>query len=176
MKRILGDYRAFFADLLTRLDAAGIDVSGRPLSHIAYRTGTMDEYRRVRRQILVHCDSEVENVWNGRPIGKLLLREPLPLDASFDVSLIELIPPKHQRTYPMGLEHVGFVLGDEHAEFAVRHRDVLTEQQDQGPWCQPWVITFRNNRSVKFYREGLKEVVEREGRRFLPLDQQQNPA
>lgn len=73
--------------------------------------------------------------------------------------------------YPMGLEHAGFVLGDEHDEFGARYRDVLTEQQDQGPWCQPWVITFPNNRSVKFYREGLKAVVEREGRRFLPLNQ-----
>ncbi|MDZ7770769.1 MAG: hypothetical protein U5K38_17765 [Woeseiaceae bacterium] len=75
-----------------------------------------------------------------------------------------------------GLEHAGFVPGDENEQFASRLRDVLTEQQDQGAWCQPWVITFRNNRSVKFYREGLKEVVEHEGRRFLPLDQQRNPA
>ncbi len=54
----------------------------------------------------------------------------------------------------MGREHAGFVLGDEHDEFAMRHRGVLTEQQVQGPWCQPRVITFRNNTSVKFYHEG----------------------
>jgi hypothetical protein len=29
-------------------------------------------------------------------------------------------------------------------------------------------ITFENNRAVKFYKYPLKDVVEKEGRRFLP--------
>ena len=56
--------------------------------------------------------ANVENIWNGRPISKILLREPLEVEPHVTVDLIELLPPPHQRTYKMGLEHVGVVVGD----------------------------------------------------------------
>lgn len=168
LKMILGDYRRFFADLLARVTHAGIDVAGCPLSHVAFRTATMEEYFDVRDRLRAYCSAEVENVWNGRPIGKLLLARPLVVGDGWAVSLIELIPPPHRQPFPMGLEHVGVVIGEGFEAFCRKHDAVLTGRQDQGPYCRPAYITFENDRTVKFYRHSLKDVVEMEGRPFLP--------
>jgi predicted metalloenzyme YecM len=168
MENIIGDYRAFFGDLLQNLEKAGIDVTDRPISHLGYRTAGFSEYRRVREQIRHFCIADVENVWNGRPIDKLLLRQPLSLRKNTEVSLIELIPPPHRGEYPMGLEHCGIVIGETFDEFIGENEGAFTGSQDQGAYCQPVYITFENNRAVKFYKYPLKDVVEKEGRRFLP--------
>jgi predicted metalloenzyme YecM len=166
LQALLGNYKAFFADLKKRIVGAGIDIHGCPVSHIAFRTASFAEYSGVRDALRQFCSREVENKWNGRLINKLLLDQPLVLDADFHVFLIELIPPRHQREYPMGLEHVGIVIGESFDAFTESHNEVLTGRQDQGPYCQPAFITFDNNRTVKFYRYGLKDVVEMEGRTF----------
>jgi len=162
----IGDYPSFFSSQKRLLETTGIDVTPYPVSHLAFRARVHNEYLELRDGIETLCRANVENQWSGRPISKLLLQEPVQLDNRHHVDLIELIPPAHQPGYPMGLEHVGFVVGDEFEEFGRRHRDVLTGQQDQGPINQPYIITFRNGRSVKFHRYSLQEVVEKEGRTF----------
>lgn len=169
MEDILGDYRSFFDELRRCLQDHGIDIDGRRLSHLAFRTAAVEEYRAVQDRLKPRCVSHVENAWNGRPIDKLLLAEPLSLGNGFEVSLIELIPPPHREAWPMGLEHLGVVIGPELEEFVKRHEAVLTGRQDQGPWCQPAYVTFANGLTVKFYRWSLKAVVEKEGRRFQAL-------
>lgn len=166
MHEILGDYAGFVRDLDERLRRLGIDTTGRELSHLAYRTSTFDEYLRVRDAIEDVSSANVENEWNGRPISKLLLREPLELGNGHTVSLVELIPPPHQRDYPMGLEHAGVVIGETFDAFCDAHAGVITGHQDQGPWNQPRYVTFENDRTAKFYRYSLKDVVEKEGRAF----------
>jgi predicted metalloenzyme YecM len=168
IENIIGDYGAFFADLRRRIERTGIDITGYPVSHVAFRTETHDEYLEVRDCLRAFCLSDVENVWNGRPIDKLLLRDPLALGDDFRTSLIELIPPVYRQEYPMGLEHAGIVIGATFDEFIEQHRPLFTGQQDQGPYCQPVYITFDNDRTVKFYRYSLRDVVEKEGRRFIP--------
>ncbi|MFC4426135.1 VOC family protein [Deinococcus navajonensis] len=119
-----------------------------------------------RRQTLErYAVANVENVWNGRPISKILLREPLVLGGGA-VSLIELIPPFHQSIYRMGLEHIGVVLGAEVDKFGRAHRAVLTGQQFQSPVCEPYYVRFNDYTGVKFYRYTLQEVCEREGQVF----------
>jgi predicted metalloenzyme YecM len=98
---ILGDYRAFFAGQKDRLRARGIDISPYPLSHLAYRVHEWDRYLQVRDQLERHAVANVENIWNGRPISKILLREPLEVEPNVTVELIELLPPPHQRVLAM---------------------------------------------------------------------------
>lgn len=159
----LGDYAAWFEDALRQMTEAGMSIKSKPLSHIGLRTATNEAYRDFRDQLLPLCSGCVENVHNGRPIAKLLLRKPLQLSYGFKVSLIELMPPKPDKDYPTGIEHIGVVIGDGLDAFAEQHKDVLTGQQDQGPFCQPYFITFADGKRVKFYTVGLKEVVELEG-------------
>lgn len=161
-----GHYRAFLADQVRRSIRIGIDPARYPVSHIAFRTETYEEYVEVRRRIEMMSRANVENRWSGRPVSKLLLSEPLPPGDDDLVELIELIPPRHRPGYPISLEHVGFVVGDEYQVFVVRYRDVLPGRQDQGPVNQPRYVTFDNGRTVKFHRHSLHDVVVKEGRSF----------
>jgi predicted metalloenzyme YecM len=163
---MLGDYKGFYAQQAQRLLARGIDISGLEVSHLAIRTETLAEYLDVRQHLELICSANVENTWNGRPISKLLLQEPLQLSRSASTSLIELIPPVHQSVYKMGLEHVGIVVGETFEDFGKKHSDSFTGQQDQSQFCKPYFITFRDHTNVKFYLYSLQQVVELEGRHF----------
>lgn len=149
-----------------RLEQRNIDISGYSVSHLAFRTETYQEYLSLRERIEKHCSANLENIWNGRPISKMLLASPLDLGLGFETSLLELIPPFHQRVYKMGLEHVGIVIGDSVDEFSQIHRSVLTGQQFQSRVCEPYYILFEDYTHVKFYRDSLMDVCINEGQLF----------
>jgi predicted metalloenzyme YecM len=163
---LIGDYAGFFTSRLRRLSELGIDVSEYPVSHLAVRVGSREEYLDLRDAIERISKANVENLWSGRPISKLLLVDPVPLGPNHKLDLIELIPPTHGVGYPMGIEHVGFVVGEEFADFRRRHAGVLTGQQDQGPINRPFFVRFDDARSVKFHRLSLRDVVALEGHSF----------
>ena len=159
MKDIVGDYQAFFSLQRMRLNDLDIDISGCEMSHLAYRTKTYEDYLQTRQEIERHCRSNIENVWNGRPISIMQLKEPLILSSDFEVGVIELIPPVHRRVYKMGMEHVGIVIGDSVDEFSRKHRAALTGQQFQSEECEPYYVTFFEDFTmVKFYRNSLLAI------------------
>lgn len=162
----LGDASGFYRRTCDRLTRLGVDTAAFPVSHLAYRTRTHRDYLRVRDSLERHATANLENVWNGRPISKILLASPLTLAEEASVDLIELIPPPHQSVYKMGLEHVGFVVGERVDDFASAHRRVLTGQQYQSAVCEPYIVRFADFSHAKFYRHSLMEVCIRENRRF----------
>jgi predicted metalloenzyme YecM len=169
VKSILGDYEEFFELILKNLKAAGIEVSHYPMSHLGYKAQSVEEYESVRDKLLLLAESMVENVHNGRPIAKIILQQPLLLPYGFEVSLMEIMPPKNSQAQKDGLEHLGFVIGEGLEGFRKEYSSILTGVQDQGPYCQPAYIVFNDGTRVKFYKYGLKEVVELEGRAFEPI-------
>jgi predicted metalloenzyme YecM len=161
MRGIIGDYEAFFSLQLRRLNEINIDISGCELSHLAYRTETYEEYLLTREKIEWYCSSNIENVFNGRPMSIMQLEEPLALGSGFEVRVIELIPPLHRRVYKMGMEHFGVVIGDSVDEFSRKHRTELSGQQFQSKECEPYYVTFYEDfTTVKFYRNTLLEICE----------------
>src|SRR5213080_3625858 len=150
-----------------RLVARGIDIAPYPLSHLAVRVADWDLYVQQRTLLERHARANLEDVWNGRPISKIVLAEPLDVLNGTPLSRIELIPPVHQRVYRMGLEHLGVVVGEEFDAFSRRHRAVLTGQQFQSPDVEPVYVLFEDFTHVKFYRRSLYDAVQlQEGRRF----------
>lgn len=166
MDDLLGDYVAFFDQQVSRLADLGISVATYRVSHVAFRTESYQLYLQARSRLEERCVANVENVWNGRPISKLLLAEPLHLSTVHQCRLIELIPPPHQAEYAMGLEHVGFALDGEFPGFELRFRGVLTGRQFQTEDCQPYYIRFADKTNVKFYVKTLMEYCQSEGRVF----------
>jgi predicted metalloenzyme YecM len=134
--KLLPGLAAFYEQQVSRCEDRGIDARSLPLSHVAVRTRTWRAYVEQRDELERHCAANLENIWNGRPISKLLLAEPIPL-GRVSLELVELIPPFHQRVYRMGLEHIGFVIGDDLEDFSRQHRAVLTGQQFQSPRTSP---------------------------------------
>ena len=163
---IIGDYGAFVAQQCDRLTTRGIDVTPYPLSHLAFRVPEWDQYVHVRTRLERHAVASAENVWNGRPICMIVPAGPMPVLGDKVVPLIELIPPVHQRVYKMGMEHVGFVVGEGAEEFSRNHREVLTGQQFQSAMNEPYYILFEDFTHVKFHQRPLREVVELEGGTF----------
>jgi predicted metalloenzyme YecM len=152
---IIGDYRAFAAMQRDRLISRGIDIAPYVLSHLAVRVPDWDLYVHQRALLERHATANFENVWNGRPISKIVLAEPLVVLDEMPVSLIELIPPVHQRVYRMGLEHMGVVVGEQVDAFSREHRAVLTGQQFQSADTEPYYVLFEDFTHVKFYRRSL---------------------
>jgi predicted metalloenzyme YecM len=163
---IIGDYRAFARMQSDRLAARGVDITPYPLSHLAVRVADWDLYVHQRTLLERHARANREDVWNGRPISKIVLAEPLEVLDGIPVSRIELIPPVHQRVYRMGLEHLGVVVGEEFDEFSRVHRTVLTGQQFQSLDVDPVYVLFEDFTHVKFYRRSFFDVVEDEEGRF----------
>jgi predicted metalloenzyme YecM len=163
---LIGDYRAFTALQRDRLAARGIDIAPYELSHLAVRVPEWDQYVHLRTVLERYAVANLENVWNGRPISKILLAEPLRVLDGQVVPLIELIPPVHQRVYKMGLEHLGVVVGEEVDAFSQRHRAALTGQQFQSPTNEPYYVLFEDFTHVKFYRRSLRAAIELEGGTF----------
>src|SRR5437868_46732 len=89
---IIGDYRGFVSMQSDRLLARGIDIAGYPLSHLAVRVADWDLYVLQRTLLERHAKASSERVWNGRPIAKIILAEPLDVLDGTPVSMIELIP------------------------------------------------------------------------------------
>jgi predicted metalloenzyme YecM len=160
---IIGDYRAFAAQQHERLLARGIDIRPFILSHLAVRVPEWDQYVHLRTRLEQHATANLENVWNGRPISKIVLATPLEVLDGMSVSLIELIPPVHQRVYKMGLEHLGVVIGDEVDAFSREHRAALTGQQFQSAGNEPYYVLFEDFTHVKFYRRSLYDACVMDG-------------
>lgn len=166
LAKILGNYKAFFKQQQGRLDQLGISIEGYSLSHFAFRTLTYPEYLEVRDKLEGYAYANHENVWNGRPISKILLNDPLQVGDGLEVPMIELIPPMHQCVYRMGLEHTGVVIGESVDEFSRKHRSALTGQQFQSLELEPYFIRFEDYTNVKFYQQSLHEACTMEGRDF----------
>ena len=152
---IIGDYRGFAAMQRDRLVARGIDIAPYALSHLAVRVPEWDLYVHQRTLLERYARANLENVWNGRPISKIVLAEPLVVLDGKPVSNIELIPPVHQRVYKMGLEHLGVVVGDDIDNWSRVHRAALTGQQFQSATVEPYYVLFEDFTHVKFYRVGF---------------------
>ncbi len=160
---VIGDYNQFFDRQVDRLSKLDIDIKGCEISHFAYRTATYKEYLAKRDEIESHCKSNIENVWNGRPISIMQLKSPRALSNGHTLNTIELIGPVHRRVYPMGLEHVGVVIGKTVDDFSVKHRSKLTGQQFQSKECEPYYVTFFEDFStVKFYDQSLTRICEQQ--------------
>ena len=163
---VIGDYRGFVAQQHARLLARGIDIRPYPLSHLAVRVAEWDQYVHVRTLLERHATANLENLWNGRPISKILLVTPLEVLDGTAVPLIELIPPVHQRVYKMGLEHLGVVVGEGVDAFSREHRAALTGQQFQSADNEPYYTLLEDFTQVKFYRRSLYDVCVLQGGRF----------
>jgi predicted metalloenzyme YecM len=159
---IIGDYRGFAAMQHERLLARGIDIGPYALSHLAVRVPEWDQYVHLRTLLEHHATANNESVWNGRPISKIVLATPLEVLGGKIVSLIELIPPVHQRVYRMGLEHLGVVVGEDVDAFSRDHRAALTGQQFQSADVEPYYVLFEDFTHVKFYRWSLYDACLRE--------------
>lgn len=166
LEKEIGGYRQFYLGIAEQLEKLGISIAGKPLSHLGYKTATLESYNEIRNRIMPLCGEYLENEHNGRPILKAILKTPLQLATDTEVSMVELMPPKPDKHYDDGLEHLGVVLGKDLPVFIEQHRSRIDEIQDQGPYCKPACIVLDDGSRVKFYEYSLRQAIEMEGQVF----------
>ena len=159
IQNLIGDYQVFFSDLLYRMKEVGIHITGIPMSHLLYRTVTVPEYIKLRDELKKHCSEFVETQFNGRAVSIIILSEPLLLEDGFTVNIIELPAPRSTNNHPSGLESIGLTVGDNLPEFIKKYTHVLTGLKESGEHSQTAFITFKNNKTAKFYDICLREIV-----------------
>lgn len=170
LKQLIGDYEAFFSNLLHHLKKLGIDVRGMPMTHLLYRVETLAEFETLLKQLKPFCSEFADTQFNGRAVPILILEKPLILEDGFTVSMIELPAPRALHMYPTGLESIGLFVGNKLAQFKQQYKNVLTGVKEHGPYCQPAFVTFENDKTVKFYDYTLKDIVLRQGWVFEKLN------
>ena len=170
IQNLIGDYQAFFSDLLQRMQQQIIHITGLPLSHFTYRVDTASKYVELRDALLPYCREFVETQFNGRAVAIHILQNPLVLAEGFKVSMIELPAPREAHMYPCGLESFGIVMRETLAAFKLEYQSVLTGIKDHGEHCQPAFITYENGKTAQFYDISLKEIVHLQGWKFESMD------
>lgn len=168
VSRIIGNYRAFFKDLLSRLLQAEINIEGKPISHICYRVN-MANYETVRDQLKRLSSAIAEHGVGGRAVAEFLLKEHLDLGNGYSTGMLEFLPHKEGRDYREGLENVGVLIGNQLPEFEKQNRDKFTGYKDRGADLQIPYVTFELGKTVKFYDRSLEQIVIERGSSFNPI-------
>ncbi len=165
---ILDGYSAFFGKLTDRLEEVGIELKKEYyIDHLCYRTATIDDYKEKKNELLQISEKCLENIVNGRPISKFILKSPIILGKS-EVCLIELPSPKEGISYKNGFEHFEVVIGNDFDKFRENYKNVLTGEDFRNELNPEVYITFPEG-TVKFHKTPLAKVVELEGNSFVTV-------
>lgn len=152
----------FVDDLLARLAARGVDVSGYEIDHICWRTASRASYDAVKAALIPHARLLTEADVRGRPIATFLLREPIRAGGRV-ISLLEVPAPKPGAAYAEGWEHAEIVVGQELASLRARHPTLPFDTSGLAHAGNPELaLPLGDGRTVKFHPESLLTVIQRE--------------
>ena len=108
---ILGNYHQFYDKLTENLNSIGVNVEQYPLSHLGYKCSTQKHYHLITSQLKKRASKYNDSLHNQRVISKIILKTPIKFNDNKTINLIEVMPPKTDRQYLNGLEHLGVVIG-----------------------------------------------------------------
>jgi len=114
----------------------------------------------------------VETGSNDKRISILTLTTPLSLEQGFELPVIEIPAPNSSKDALTGFESpnsskdaltgfesMGIVVGPQFQEFLEQHDSVFTAVKEYGPYLKAALITFDNQKTVKFYNRSIREVI-----------------
>lgn len=155
---ILGKYNIFLDKIFLNLEKSGIgkdDIS--ELDHIAFRTETLDRYEDIKKELLDFVEFNSEEIFNGRLISVLKLKEPL-IYKEYMINCIELMAPKENNQHKEGLEHAEFVVNKKLDEFLVKYDNIdfnmSAYERDEN---RELIIDYKDC-AIKFHEQSLLEV------------------
>lgn len=113
----------FFANLITEIKSANIDVKAESCDHLCFRVLTATEYTFFKNELLKHAKLITEAEVKGRPICTFRLSPGFKYN-NHTIELLELPFPKPNSEYPTGFEHAEFVIAESFDSFQKRHQSV----------------------------------------------------
>lgn len=167
VEAIVGSCKSFLDNVFSDLEALRIDVSKYELDHMCYRVTTTEQYESAF--LALEKISKLLSTINlgGRKVSTFKLDEPVVYNGR-SIYLVELPEYKanSKNTYPLGLEHVEFALGEDASlqDFANAHSHVTFDMAEIKKKNNPAIRVMLPNGhgSVKFHHLPLEEVIRRE--------------
>ena len=158
---MIPDPRPFLIDLFAALGKENIDVSLFELDHICFRVETTIRYAEMKALLLEHARMLVESMVSGRLIATFKLNEPIIFEG-LSIWVIELPSPKNSSPYAEGYEHAEFVINGDIPAFTERYPHLDWDLSGSHKEVNADVRLQLGSISVKFHREPLEKVIERE--------------
>lgn len=155
---IIGDYKSFLDEVFQKLEAAGFSLDEfKELDHIAYRTESLENYEKIKNEIIEFSEAYSDKIFNGRPILICRLKNPL-IYGNFSIKGFELPAPKSGKIYKEGLEHAEFVTRIALAEFRDKHRKISFNYSAYDREENPELAINFGNCSAKFHTQSILEI------------------
>jgi len=167
IEEILGDYNNFVDELVNNAKELGLPLNY-PGDHICYRITTNEEYETKKAELKELSSAWLENIHHNRPISKFVLKEPIKTKF-FNFPIVELPSPHPTIPYKKGLEAIHVVVGDDYEKVKTRFEKHWKGVDDNGPYNQPFFITFSGGYSIKYHERPIKEIIQLEGNEFVEL-------
>lgn len=167
VEAVVGDFTTFLDNVFSDLEALKIDVSQYELDHMCYRVVTEEQYEATAQALGKISELLSTVVLGGRKVSTYKLHEPV-VYKNRSIALIELPEFKKasKNSYPLGLEHVEFAIGEsaDLSALAHAHPHVAFETDEMKKTHNPAIrIMLPNGHgSVKFHHLPLEEVIRRE--------------
>jgi predicted metalloenzyme YecM len=150
------NYKNFLDKVFENLGQAGIDVTGMPIDHIAYRCKSREEYVAKMEELKENAEVLDVAIIRDRPIAILEFKEPIEYK-EYTIPYFELMAPAegYDRS---GLDHIEVVVPGSLNDFAAKYPALEFERKDRA--INPeLVLKFPNNANVKFHTRDIATVL-----------------
>lgn len=158
IETIIGDYKIFLDKVLGNLKEASFDlVEFKELDHIAYRTENIEEYEKMKKELIVFSKKYNEKMFGGRLILICLLEKSIAYN-NFAIDGFELLAPKENSAHKKGLDHAEFVIKTTLPKFQEKHSEVDFDLHAYDREENPELVLHFESCTAKFHTQSLLEV------------------
>jgi predicted metalloenzyme YecM len=78
IENIIGDYNAFLDKIFNNLKRSGfVSDEFKELDHIAYRTESLENYEKIKKELIYFSENYTDKIFGGRSILVCRLKNPL---------------------------------------------------------------------------------------------------
>ncbi len=155
---LLPNPQPFLERIFQHLAADRIAVEEYELDHLCYRVETMEAYVAYKKILASQGELLTESIIGGRPIATYKLKEPFVFQ-SRKIELLELPAPKLGRFYPVGYEHVEFVIDKSLEAFQRQYAHLDFDTKGKDKKINPDLRLVYETGSVKFHLYNLEYVI-----------------
>lgn len=155
---MMKDPQPFLKSILRDLLETGIDISGREIDHLCYRTTSEDNYTEIKNHFQKCGELLIESEVGGRLIATYKLSEPIVFE-EWVIPLIEVPAPKVGKITDEGYEHIEVVIDSSFEQFMTNHPHLKFKTKALTKEFNPEVEIVLPSGSVKFHHQSLEEVI-----------------
>ncbi len=155
----------FLDNLFIQLQSIGMDLNGKVIDHICYRTSSLENYQAAKEKASLLGELLIESEVNGRPIATYKLDRPIAYK-DWVIPLIEVPAPKKGKLTPQGFEHIEVVITESFTSLIERYPHLSFNTKALTKEINPDIELELKGCAIKFHHQTLEEIIEFEKQNF----------